>query len=582
MAYFCLTVEPDHERRALFLRRALESARSLGLSEIRTLQRGDFAAVLGAPFASVLDLHEGRNEVAFLLGYALDLNRVPLDASSLSAHWRDDPGVQPDGFFAAAAWSESDGLTVGVDPLGCIPCAYASPSVGSLVCASTPGDLQAHPQFQSELDLEGVAGVLLLNNPLFDRSTLRDARLLPVRARLRFDASGPKLHRAPLPEPGPVGSFDDAVEELTTLWEDALTAHSRVVDAGCDLLLSGGRDSRMVAAGLKQLDCDFRAVTFGRKGEHEYRAARRASRALRIRDHLLVADSSNESSLAGWWTRARRSVAIAGGTCADLHGSAALQPWLHHGILVDDLVGGLASGFCRDRATQEVGGHVFFRKLNRWGFPAETLARLFRDPAIGDYCHELRDRVLTDFSERAEEPEKVAFDWKLATRMRFHLGYGLFELARYSWPITPACDQRLIAAARRLPLSLTTGRRIQHEILRRYSPRLLRIPFDGNTRKFLPESRAWLWPHWRQNLFAAPQPLRYHRILDPESEAWRRIRQEAERGREALSVFLDPKVLEELWPVFPVPLRGRNQFAEMAGARSLMMLASWLAADSHT
>jgi len=578
MSFFFLT-QADRETRISCRERGGALVDQLELSARCELHLDSGLLLGAAPHKAVLQTHTSETETALLLGYALDEEGRPFTPERLAKRWKAQPAFQPDGFFLAAVLRTDGGITVAVDPLGLYPCLYTQLPDGSWLLASAARDLYIHPDFRAKPDLEGVSGQLLLNSPLDNRTVLQDVRLIPARTVLHLrKGAPPQGETAALPAPERPATREDALDLFTQHWSRAMRNHLAVTEAcASDLLLSGGRDSRMVAASLEKAGFAFRPVTFGLRGEYEVQAARAVSRTLKTGKMLLLRDEDPAWLLQAWETRARRSAGLGGGTFGGLMPHPALNPWMHHGILLDDLVGGYAARFSWDTGAGLHRGALFYEKLNRWGFPAETLRSLFKDADAGELGFQLRDRMLADFERRADEADQASFDWKLATRCRHHLGIALWEFTRHTWPVVPGCDQALYAFVRSLPLEWVNGRSLQSAWMRSECPDLLRIPFDDNTHRFVPDQPGWRWPAWRRRLFAPDQPLRYHRVFGMDTPAWRAVAKEAEAARAALHAFLDPGELKRLWPEDLTALTPPNPFASLAGMRSLMVLAGFFA-----
>lgn len=139
-------------------------------------------------------------------------------------------------------------------------------------------------RLQLAVDRMAVAQVLLFGFPLLKRTLLAGVERLPAATvtswnEVRQELSTTILHNS---------RFDDSVEhwsdkvrngELDTLVEGFLKGCRRQAQSHSEsvLSLSGGLDSRTVAAGLKMSDCDFRAYTFRDAAGHAERDVLRAS-----------------------------------------------------------------------------------------------------------------------------------------------------------------------------------------------------------------------------------------------------------------------------------------------------------------
>ena len=113
----------------------------------------------------------------------------------------------------------------------------------------------------------GMGQYLLFGFPLGTRMLWKDVeRLPPASLPLWEEGSGSLylmyLSRLDFSLKHQGRSVEEIVEEMVSLFESA--CRDRADGAGLNLLsLSGGLDSRTVAAGLKNAGCDFQAATFG-------------------------------------------------------------------------------------------------------------------------------------------------------------------------------------------------------------------------------------------------------------------------------------------------------------------------------
>ncbi|MCB1070260.1 MAG: 7-cyano-7-deazaguanine synthase [Verrucomicrobia bacterium] len=591
MALIVLILEPVERLRTQAVEAAARRARTLGLGHVHQFNRPPYAAVVGVPSPEALSMHEADDTTSFIAGYALNQKRKHHTAQTLAEAWASESPIphQPDGYFCGSVIRKDGTLITGVDPLGTYPLFYTTLSSGTVLIASAPGFLTCHPGFTPTLDHQGMIGLLLANGLLFNQSLVDGVRQLPPATLLMVDARGVQLMRTAPPAPPPVvRDYREALEWTEALWREAVSTHTPPGNRPVDCLLSGGRDSRMLIATLREQGQAVRPLTFGETGDYEVIAARQVCRKLHLTEHQILDDPAVLD-----FTQAFRflvqdaglySGASIGGLLIPSACRGQLRPHLWQGLLMDDVVGGYSHGFARnpDPHQTDAGGHEFFRKMNRWGFSAEVLKQLFRDPGLGDQAVHLSRAFINQFTLEGLSLDEAAFRRKLENRARYHLGASLWTLSFHAWPITPVCDQRLLYLSQSIPFEWIGNRRLQTDLIGRIHPGMLTIPNDANVHRFRPVRHAWLWPEWRRRRAASGQPLRYHRLFSPTHPGWTAIREEAEASRDALADLFQMDVLERYWPRFPKVPATETPFAPLAGYRNLMALAIWLGRQSPT
>lgn len=141
-----------------------------------------------------------------------------------------------------------------------------------------------------DLDEVGSLEYLVMLQPLGVRTVLADASLLPAGGRLRLDPGRPpQVDVQRLYTPSTASVPDDvAVEEFRTLWTeltDDLLA--RASSERLALGLSGGLDSRAIAAECVRRGSRPHAFTYGAAGSDPGRVATEVARILQL-DHTLL------------------------------------------------------------------------------------------------------------------------------------------------------------------------------------------------------------------------------------------------------------------------------------------------------
>lgn len=209
----------------------------------------------------------------------------------LSLYLRDGGGISPpEGRYAAAVWdARTDELVLITDRFRGREL-YVAREGGTLIAA---GELKAlvAAGFSARLDLTSAAQMLMYALWVSDRSLLAGARLLPGATTLFVGRESVREVRRWRYRARPVedGRVDDRelVEEFGRLFRGAL---SNVRDGTECLALSGGLDSRCVAAVLADDGFAGTAASYGPPGSGEMRLATRVARRAGLAHRALWLD----------------------------------------------------------------------------------------------------------------------------------------------------------------------------------------------------------------------------------------------------------------------------------------------------
>ncbi|MFM9197625.1 MAG: hypothetical protein ACKOWG_18190, partial [Planctomycetia bacterium] len=179
-------------------------------------------------------------------------------AADIASGWLAPAAVPTmyDGYHVAVVWHGRRGLAAGVDPLGMFPFQHAIVGGGDrppLVAATTPEALRCHPTFSSRVDRRGLAGILLVHGPLFNRPLLTGTRRMPPGHLLRWSPDGrvSEEHVCRFAAMPPAADETPAQTErrIGEVYVATRRRH-RPPEDDSSILLSGGLDSRLVAATL--------------------------------------------------------------------------------------------------------------------------------------------------------------------------------------------------------------------------------------------------------------------------------------------------------------------------------------------
>lgn len=144
-------------------------------------------------------------------------------------------------------------------------------------------------------DTQGMLEYLVMLHPLLDRTVFAGARALTAGSEINCDASGHISHSTKrLFTPSDESMSDEeALDELSSLWPEVIADVCRSY-AGTPLAagLSGGLDSRFIAAELSRQGHSPLAYTYGSLETHEATAAAELADVLGF-DHLRIAVTSD-------------------------------------------------------------------------------------------------------------------------------------------------------------------------------------------------------------------------------------------------------------------------------------------------
>lgn len=549
--------------------------------------RGDPAAAAREPGD---DGEEGPDGGAVVWGEPMDGDGAVAAASDVLRSWRSLPSAPPpprDGFFAAVGLAPGVGLVAEGDLLGLFPVYRAR--VGDVVLVgSSPSLLRLHPAVEPVLDLEGLVGVLLTGGPVGGR-TLEEGirRLAPGHLLLEPAAGSPwEMHRFTPPVSDDLHAlpFREQVEAVGETLERVVARHAR--GRPSTLLLSGGRDSRVVGGAMDAVGIPLRALTLGRRGENEAYCAVRVARALGTPHRLADVPPAIVPGLVDRWRRWEHLVGNVSGIHAwslpTLLGGGD-ERLVASGYLLEVALGGAHVSWSRGGGGRP-GADAFLEAIANHAVPAERLRRLLRPPHR-DVVDHVWSGVVAAFRAGGED------DWTRTQRFiyrhlgRFHAGAIPWRASFGAWPLLPVLDRELLELGGALPLSTVGDRRAQDELLRtRYRP-LARVPLERHG-----GARAPLLPGVpRQALAKAAHHLPFlrslsperrlvsfsWRVYDPDGPNWRQARRMAEPSRETILDLFEPRALGDYVPPPDVDLGLADPVADGYGPRHLIGLMLW-------
>lgn len=560
MANFIALVDPDVERRHRFLREAGPQLAIVdGLAEGR-LENGRFSAVWAAAPDAPIDVASHGDRSSLLFGDAFN-GDLRLDAESLLRRTATSDALAYDGFHAAIASDGRGELVALGDRLGLFPIFYATSTDGTvLVVGSSPELFRVHPLFPARPSVRGLVGLLLAHGIVGGRTLLEGVRRLSVGHALFYSCNrdAREVEQSGIETSADVDTLDFSghVERLDSVWRATLARHVPA-DRPVGLLLSGGRDSRLIAGYLADLEREVRTLSLGRASDYDAGSAATVAQTLGF-EHRRI--DIPEARLPEWASLQARWEHLSAGF-SNVHTWAAIPA-------MRILASRCASGYLREIREVPLGSGGFdgwIEGPHGHGIRPDLLRAMLRPVYAGvvdDVVEELRGL----WNASSPHPGDRAWRFLLRHGWRAHPGGVLWRFSLGSWPILPLLDRRLLDLLASLPDSTLADRRAQDALLRRHFFSLTRLPLDRNGHDTMPLEpslpRRVINPALlrlrsvRSRLGGGDADRRYYRrVYDIESDGWLAVRERAEPGREALGRLFDLTALNGVLPPPPAPLR---------------------------
>ena len=549
------------------------------------LRLGDALVLWAAAPSAPIDTHSTDDGGAVVWGDALLPGAARRSrASALLEAWSGPTatGTCHDGFFAALAVRDGR-IVVGGDLLGLFPL-YVSAPTGVFLAASSPAPLARHPLVDSSTDIEGLIGHLLTGGPFDGRTLQRGVHRMAAGTRVTWSASaGLRTHRAfewPHPPVDDTLTFNEQMERFDAAQGAAVRRHTGVHER-LAVLLSGGRDSRLLAGYLTQQGRTASAVSLGAVTDHDARCAAAVARTLRLphRVHDVTFDR-----FVAFADRTVRWERLSGGL-SSMHAWATVDALEAPGGGVG---GGVLSGYvleARHLAPLPPTRDAMLQWTHARALTPESLERLLRPQfhgALAGVMASVRDSFGAPARGHSLDGAELSWRWLMAGYARFHAGAVPWRMSFASWPILPILDQALLETTLSIPRSFLADRRMQDAVLRSRFPELARLPLDRNAHDVRPLVESWksrLGRHVQRILpdRSRPSPERryYARMYDFDNPGWRAIRESAQPGRAALHEWFDEEALAALVPPSGVASGHDEPITNGFGPKMLTGLMRW-------
>ncbi|MBV32990.1 MAG: hypothetical protein CMK36_06075 [Porticoccaceae bacterium] len=462
------------------------------------------------------------------------------------------------GLFAWIFLSRDGCLIAGVDSFGFFPLYYFQEGEAFGIATSLTA-LRQHPEYCSDVDPVGLLRYAIQNGSTGTRTLEHSGRRLATACSIKYDSQNKRFDLNKHRLPGPRAGKKTQPEEKAILQSVEATrrAVERHVQRPPDhALLSGGLDSRHMLALAHEAGIRPLCGTGGIKSDYESMFA--SSVAKRLGLEWCCQEDSVEALEEGIRNELRLHWLGGGFSTVSLNAGAALSRRLGKRSL-----GGLVLDFHYSptgslRVGRNLNKFDFALKtwINQAGIDPQTLRRMCVDSSMRDAL----ELAMGEIREEWDAFEGTGFDrtWKMLMhfRARPHLGTHAWKQSFYTWPVLPSVDLPMAESIRNIADRHFINRKLQRLTLQRIAPELARIPlatFSHSPEPITPNiaatlQRKYLILRARMKGSRRDEYHRFHRAMNLDQPAWRKVREYAESHRESLHQFFDSDKLDTYLP----------------------------------
>jgi len=412
--------------------------------------------------------------------------------AELFAHFYEEVGADfvrhVHGVFVAAIWDQTSQTLVLVnDHMALQPLYYTPNQSKRFAFASGVRALLALPDLPRMLDRLAVAQFLTFDHVLEDHTLLTDVKQLPAATILTVrngNISMEKYWHPHYPEYYSVRSKDECGEELQPLLRQAFQ-RQKPGEHTAAVLLSGGLDSRVVAAELKEFDESntLQTFTFGNPGCDDARYASEVSKKLGL-PHLF---STLKSDYLIQY--ANKGVRLSDGlanvmhmhTLPNLTDQAARAKVIYKGFLGDALMGYGIQGRLWANYGEDDLTHIHIAALQELGgivFEPSLLDQVLLPRPGGLYVEEVYLSLENAFrASKAVLPADQRHFLDLTQRVPRMTLSGVEWLRSQAHVRLPFADRDLVEFMLTVPPGFRYQRKIMKDLFIRQYPELAKIPF---------------------------------------------------------------------------------------------------------
>jgi asparagine synthase (glutamine-hydrolysing) len=483
---------------------------------------------------------------------------------------------------------------VGADLLGLFPIYYYA-AEGVVLVGSSPELFKHHRSFRTSFNPDALAMMLLMMYPVEGETLFRNVRRLDAGHLLivrRNQAPKEVLqYEVPLSDEYFTLPFSRQIRLLDQAMEQAVRRH---VPTGrrCTLLLSGGRDSRLLAGYLHRLKYDTAALTLGNSAaEFELNCARRVAEVLGLPHEarsIVMEEYPRYADLHARWLHGNGGFDPIMYWGFDAHFRAMPSPVLT-GYVGDPIIGGSGYRLAYDPLKGRLSFDSYFEDLNRHGFSPERVDKLLSRTLFPASVERVLARVRRIFDGLGKDDAQRTYRFVLRYRSRLYVGSVVWMASFGAWPVQPYIDQELLRVVGGMPVSTMAERRAQDALLCTYFPDLAALPLDRNSFDTAPlqprlrwllsrylTARVPFWERWqeRRACFEGERRM-YFSLWNVNGPGWKAVRREADRYRHLGREFFDEDQLAGFLPPSDETLQADDMIAGHSGVRSLIGFLLW-------
>lgn len=508
------------------------------------------------------------------------------------------------GYYLAVSEDENGVVTLGTDALGLFPLYYYS-TPQLFIFSTTPSAFGHHPDFRSELSIEGLVGVLFANFLVGGQTLLKNVRRLSPGHALQWQtgAEAREIKSAFIvPSDRYFGnSFQKNLGLVDSLFQSIVEKNKNL--SRPSMLLSGGLDSRLLAGYLDRTHGrQVRAVTQGNANDLEMRCARAVAKRLGWRHEIQPADPATFEEYADLKIEQEH---LANGFNTPYFMQLVPKIWsfnspIYTGVHGDSALGGGVIQRVFDPALGRCTFEKHLAHINKAGISAGDIRRLIPAGILGGALDAVIEKLRLTYNLCQGASFQRAWLFDLSVADRFQVGFIARMLSFGAWPVLPFVDKDLLDTVANLPLDHLNGRRIEREIVCQRFGRLAVLPLDRNSYDTSPvfglrrlmqknnltpvEAFQALTAHAQAKLSAPVEEnfsrfggerRFYYRTFDVNGAGWRHIRRKAENSRPLLENFFDPKMVGELLPKDSVTVRAKDGIIGTEAMKLMLGFSLW-------
>jgi hypothetical protein len=387
------------------------------------------------------------------------------------------------------------------DWTGSIPVFHTQLGTGHIASTLEPAVVDAAGFTPDDFFLPGLVSLLINGHYLGDWTLFEDMKTVPPDCLAQWDKAGFRWQRLWTVEPSDERwdrGWDELVEEMHVLSRQAITDVLKTKERWI-LPLSGGLDSRLIAAVGAELDIPLYAYTYGHKDWVETVYAQKVAQVLSLPWQRVPIEPDYLKKYTRMWMEWF-------GSALHCHGMYQM-PFLEAvrdidlpivtGFIGDPLAGAQTAGMMRDSKRS-----MWERLLGKWEMCSIQVVHKLIVCGLGDTLEVIEHKL---------QQQKDSIDGSLYQKIwlvfqwNHVFGFSYYQPMMYDyWKSVgaPYVNRSLADFCLSLPRCALDHRRLQKDMLRRHYPDMAKIggtfgePLIRSGRYYLKRAVARRLPHW--------------------------------------------------------------------------------------